>query len=119
MPWDSDLFNLQAALIGVHSKRDDFVGEYPRPVSFTDEDVRVAMQVEQGNGMELLKYLPLSETLWELMERMEPISRIPIVHALSIGNVGCKRSKKQRWKSRSGVGGYAHSRTVMRTQKRQ
>ncbi|KAL9028948.1 MAG: hypothetical protein Q9196_002754 [Gyalolechia fulgens] len=44
MPWDGDLFNLRAALIGVHSKWDDLVGECACPVSFTHEEVRIAMQ---------------------------------------------------------------------------
>ena len=44
MPWDGDLVNVRAALIGVHSKWNDLVGEYPCPISFTDEEVRIAMQ---------------------------------------------------------------------------
>lgn len=44
MPWDGDLVNLRAALIGVHSKWNDLVGEHPCPISFTDEEVRIAMQ---------------------------------------------------------------------------
>ncbi len=44
MPWDGDLVNLRAALIGVHSKWDDLVGEHVCPISFTDEEVRFAMQ---------------------------------------------------------------------------
>ena len=31
MPWNDDLVNLRAALIGVHSKRNDLVGEHPCP----------------------------------------------------------------------------------------
>lgn len=44
MPWDGDLVNLRAALIGVHSKWDALVGERACPISFTDEEVRSAMQ---------------------------------------------------------------------------
>jgi len=44
MPWDGDLVNLRAALIGVHSKWDDLVGERACPISFTDEEVRSATQ---------------------------------------------------------------------------
>lgn len=44
MPWDGDLVNLRAALIGVHSKWNDLAGECPCPISFTDEEVQVAMQ---------------------------------------------------------------------------
>jgi len=44
MPWDGDLVNLRAALIGVQSKWDDLVGERACPISFTDEQVRSAMQ---------------------------------------------------------------------------
>lgn len=44
MPWDGDLVNLRAALIGVRSKWKDLVGEDPCPISFTDEDVQVAMK---------------------------------------------------------------------------
>ena len=44
MPWDGDLVNLRAALIGVHSKWNDLVGEHPCPVSFTSEEVQIAMQ---------------------------------------------------------------------------
>ena len=47
MPWDGDLVNLRAALIGVRSKWKDLVGEGPCPVSFTDEDVQVAMRESQ------------------------------------------------------------------------
>jgi hypothetical protein len=48
MPWDGDLVNLRASLIGVHSKWNDLVGEHPsRPISFTDEDVQVAMKESQ------------------------------------------------------------------------
>ena len=44
MPWDGDLVNLRASLIGVRSKWNDLVGEHPCPISFTDEEVRVATQ---------------------------------------------------------------------------
>ena len=44
MPWDGDLVNFRAALIGVRSKWDDLVGERACPISFTEEEVRVAMQ---------------------------------------------------------------------------
>lgn len=44
MPWDGDLVNLRAALIGVHSKWDEIVGERACPISFTDEEVRFAIQ---------------------------------------------------------------------------
>ena len=44
MPWDGDLVNLQAALIGVYSKWHELVGEQTCRISFTDEEVRVAMQ---------------------------------------------------------------------------
>ncbi|KAL9103637.1 MAG: hypothetical protein Q9163_001332 [Psora crenata] len=56
MPWDGDLVNLRAALIGVHSKWKALVGEYPCPISFTDEEVRIAMQEseEWNEAAELL-----------------------------------------------------------------
>lgn len=44
MPWDGDLVNLRAALIGIHSKWDDLVGERACPISFTEEEVRLALQ---------------------------------------------------------------------------
>ena len=44
MPWDGDLVNLRAALIGVYSKWDNLVGGRACPISFTDEEVRFAMQ---------------------------------------------------------------------------
>ena len=44
MPWDGDLVNLQVALIGVHSKWSDLVGERPCPISFTDEEMQFALQ---------------------------------------------------------------------------
>ena len=44
MPWKGDLVNLRAALIGVYAKWDDFVGECACPISFTDEEVRIAME---------------------------------------------------------------------------
>ena len=44
MPWDGDLVNLRAALIGVDSKWNDLAGERACPISFTDEEVRYAMQ---------------------------------------------------------------------------
>ena len=44
MPWDGDLVNLRAALIEVHSRWDDLVGECACPISFTDEEVQSAMQ---------------------------------------------------------------------------
>ena len=44
MPWDGDLVNLRAALIGVRSKWNDLVGEDPCPISFTDDEVRIATQ---------------------------------------------------------------------------
>ena len=44
MPWDGDLVNLRAALIGIHSKWNNLVREPPCPISFTDEEVRIAMQ---------------------------------------------------------------------------
>ena len=43
MPWDGDLVNLRAALVGVHSKWNDLVGEDPCPISFTDGEVRNGM----------------------------------------------------------------------------
>ena len=44
MPWDGDLVNLRSALIGVCSKWNDLVGEGACPISFTNEEVQVAMQ---------------------------------------------------------------------------
>ena len=44
MPWDGDLVNLRAALIGIYSKWKDLVGEFPCPISFTDEEVQVGMK---------------------------------------------------------------------------
>lgn len=44
MPWDGDLVNLRAALIGVRSKWSDLVGEDPCPISFTDDEVRIAKE---------------------------------------------------------------------------
>ena len=44
MPWDGDLVNLRASLMGIRSKWNDLVGEHPCPISFTDEEVRVAME---------------------------------------------------------------------------
>lgn len=44
MPWDGDLVNLRAALIGVRSKWNDLVGEEPCPISFTDDEMRIAME---------------------------------------------------------------------------
>ncbi|KAI9680618.1 MAG: hypothetical protein M1817_004058 [Caeruleum heppii] len=44
MPWDGDLVNLRAALVGVHSKWTDLVGDHPCPISFTDDEMRIAMQ---------------------------------------------------------------------------
>ena len=44
MPWDGDLVNLRAALIGLHLKWDDLVKECACPITFTDEEVRVAME---------------------------------------------------------------------------
>ena len=44
MPWDGDLVNLRAALIRLYLKWNDVVGEYPCPISFTDDEVQVAMQ---------------------------------------------------------------------------
>lgn len=56
MPWDGDLVNLRAALIGVHLKWKDLVGEYPCPIFFTDEEVQIAMQEskEWNEAAELL-----------------------------------------------------------------
>ncbi|KAL2051196.1 hypothetical protein ABVK25_008443 [Lepraria finkii] len=56
MPWDGDLVNLRAALIGVHSKWNNLIGEDPCPISFTDEGVRIAMQEskEWNKAAELL-----------------------------------------------------------------
>ncbi|KAL8838293.1 MAG: hypothetical protein Q9170_002190 [Blastenia crenularia] len=56
MPWDGDLVNLRAALIGVYSKWDDLVGERACPISFTDEEVRFAMQ-ESGEWNEAAEVL--------------------------------------------------------------
>ncbi|KAL8971193.1 MAG: hypothetical protein Q9197_003409 [Variospora fuerteventurae] len=44
MPWDGDLVNLRAALVGVRSKWKDLAGERACPISFTDEEVRFAIQ---------------------------------------------------------------------------
>lgn len=44
MPWDGDLVNLRAALIGVHSKWSDLVGERPCPISFMNEEMQFAME---------------------------------------------------------------------------
>lgn len=44
LPWDGDLVNLRAALIGVYSKWDELVGERACPISFTDKEVQLAMQ---------------------------------------------------------------------------
>ena len=44
MPWDGDLVNLRAALVGVCSKWNALVGDLPCPISFTDEQVRVALK---------------------------------------------------------------------------
>ena len=43
MPWDGDLVNLRAALIGICSKWNDLVGDCACPAAFTHEEVRVAM----------------------------------------------------------------------------
>lgn len=51
MPWDGDLVNLRAALIGVHSKWDDLVVEGACPISFAAEHVQCAMR-ESGEWNE-------------------------------------------------------------------
>ena len=56
MPWDGDLVNLRAALIGVTAKWSHLVGERPCPISFTDEEVQLAMKEsnEWNEAAELL-----------------------------------------------------------------
>jgi len=44
MPWDGNLVNLRAALIGVYSKWDNLIRERAYPISFTDKEVQFAMQ---------------------------------------------------------------------------
>ena len=43
-PWNGDLVNLRAALIGIYSKWHDLVGEDPCPISFTAEEIQSAMK---------------------------------------------------------------------------
>ncbi len=47
MPWDGDLVNLRAALIGIYSKWTNVAGERACPISFTDEEMRSAMEESQ------------------------------------------------------------------------
>ena len=46
MPWDGDLVNLRAALVGVFSRWNELVGkeQQPCPISFTSEEVQIAME---------------------------------------------------------------------------
>lgn len=44
MPWDGDLVNLRAAMVGVYLKWADLVGDRTCPISITEEEVRSAIQ---------------------------------------------------------------------------
>ena len=47
MPWDGDLVNLRAVLIGVYSNWTKVIGERACPISFTEEEMRLAMEESQ------------------------------------------------------------------------
>lgn len=56
IPWDGDLINLRAALVGVYTKWRDLVGEYPCPISISKQEVELAMK-ESNEWNEAADYL--------------------------------------------------------------
>ncbi len=100
----------------VHSKWEDLVGERACPISFTDEEVRFAMQ-ESREWNEAAEVLTTIRDTLGIDGEAGTILRITTVLRLATRNGGYKCSKKQRRRRRSEVGKYGRSKPMVTTPK--